>query len=328
MHFGFVIPAFGAFADPGVMAELVEIGEELDYAHVWFGDHVVVPSYAASITDPDWLDPLTCCFMGLARTSRIRFGTDVVVASYRHPALVAKMVATADHLSGGRMILGVGVGYLRGEFEILGASHAERGPVTDEHLDVLRLLWESDGAVVDHDGAHFPFRGAVFGPAPRQRPMPLWVGGNAPAALRRAASRGAGWHPLFPTPEQYAAGRARIEQLRADTSAPFDYSYSCGITMLLERTPEAYVADTWADQEGVPDDFQYAPPLPVAPEGRLRFVGTPDDVAADIADYAAAGVQHMALRFSYGGPDASIPDFIEQLRWFARDVAPRFQLSD
>jgi probable F420-dependent oxidoreductase len=324
MEFGFVIPAFGTFADPAVMADLVVLGEELGFAHVWFGDHVVVPSYAAKLTDPGWLDPLTCCSMGLARTSRIRFGTDVVVASYRHPALVAKMVATADHLSGGRMILGVGIGYLRGEFEILGASHAERAAVTDEHLEVLRLLWESDGAVVEHDGDHFPFRDAVFGPAPHQRPMPLWVGGNAPAALRRAATRGTGWHPLFPTPQQYAAGRAEIERLRGTTAEPFTYSYSCGVTTLLDHTPAAHVAETWAEQEGVPDDFQYAPPLPLADDGRLRFVGTPDDVASDIAEYAAVGVQHMALRFSYGGPDASIPDFVEQLRWFAGDVAPRF----
>jgi probable F420-dependent oxidoreductase len=323
MRFGFVIPAFGSLAAPAVMADLVVLGEELGYDGVWFGDHVVVPSYATAFTDPDWLEPLTCCMVGIGRTTRIRFGTDVLVAPYRNPVLVAKMAATADVLSGGRLVLGVGVGYLRGEFAILGQDHRRRGAVTDEHLDVIRLLWQSDGPV-SFTGEDVAFADAVFGPRPVQPHAPLWVGGNAPAALRRAARVGTGWHPLFPTPEQYAAGRAEILRHREADAAPFTFSYSAGITTLMDRTPDAYVAETWADAEGVPDDFGYAPPLPTAPSGRLRLVGTPDDVAADIADYAAAGVQHMTLRFSYGGPDASIDDFVDQLRRFARDVAPRF----
>lgn len=323
MEFGFVIPAFGEFSSPHTMLALVELGESLGYGDVWFGDHVVVPGYAAGITDPGWLDPVTACCFALARTSRIRAGIEVLVAPYRHPALVAKMLATADHLSQGRMIPVVGVGYLRGEFAILGADHRTRGAVTDEHLEVLRLLWDGDGPVAHH-GEHFDFDDAAFGPRTVQRPMPLWVGGNAPAARRRAARFGTGWHPLFPTPEQYAAGRTEILALREGTTEPFRFSYTCGITTVLDTTPDAYVAETWAEQEGVPEDFAYAPPLPVTGSGRLRFVGTPDDIADDIADYAAAGVDHITLRFSYGGPDASVDDFASQLRRFATDVAPRF----
>jgi probable F420-dependent oxidoreductase len=324
MQFGFVIPAFGSLAAPSVLADLVALGEELGYDDVWFGDHVVVPAYAAGLTDPDWLEPLIACAIGLGRTSRIRFGTDVLVVPYRHPALVAKMVATADVLSGGRMILGVGVGYLRGEFAILGQDAARRGAVTDEYLEAIRLLWSADGPV-SFAGEHVAFDDAVFGPRPVQDPMPLWVGGNAPAALRRAARFGTGWHPLFPTPEQYAAGRAEILRLRGERTEPFTFSYTCGITTLLDETPGAYEPETWAEQDGVPDDFGYAPPLPTAPSGRLRFVGTPDDVATDIADYAAAGVEHLTLRHSYGGPDADVDEFAAQLERFAREVAPRFR---
>src|SRR5687768_7469217 len=122
--FGTVIPAFGPFADAGAMTELVDVGEALGFDDVWFGDHVIVPSYATAFTHPEWLDPLTCCFMGLGHTRRMRFGTDVLVAPYRNPILTAKMAATADHLSGGRVILAFGVGYLKGEFSALGADYA------------------------------------------------------------------------------------------------------------------------------------------------------------------------------------------------------------
>jgi probable F420-dependent oxidoreductase len=321
MEFGFAVPSIGPFTDPAALGDIVDAGEELGYADVWFGDHVVVPAYATELTDPAWLDPVVVSCLGLGRTSRIRFGTDVLVAPYRHPALVAKMVATAHHLTGGRLILATGIGYLRGEFDILGVDHRARGSITDEHLEILALLWGGDGPV-RYDGTHFRFADAVFGPRPAT-PIPLWVGGNAPAARRRAARLGNGWHPLFPTPEDYARGRAEIEAARGGVAGPFTYSYSCGITTVLDEHPGRYVADTWASREGVPSDFGYAPPLPVTADGRLRFVGTPDHIAADVADYTAAGVEHITLRFSYGEPGADIKQFIRQLERFAAEVASR-----
>src|SRR3954452_5899489 len=144
--FGVVVPPSGAFAMSGALADIVDAAEGLGYADVWFGDHVAVPRYAAAITDPGWMEPLTSCFFALGRTRRLRAGTDVLVAPYRNPLLVAKMAATADVLSGGRLVLGVGVGYLRGEFAALGADYAARGAVTDEYLRTLGALWDSAGA--------------------------------------------------------------------------------------------------------------------------------------------------------------------------------------
>jgi probable F420-dependent oxidoreductase len=320
--FGFVIPGFGPFADPEAMVHLLQVGEDLGYDDVWFGDHVIVPSYAAHLTHPDWLEPLTACFMGMGRTTRLRFGTDVLVAPYRNPVLVAKMAATADHLSGGRLTLGVGVGYLRGEFAALGADYANRGAVTDEFLTVLRTLWESDG-VVAHDGPTVQFSDAVFGPKPAQRPLPLWVGGNVPRALRRAADLGDGWHPLFPTPEQYAEARRTILDRRGPDAAPFTFSYSCAATSLLDREPTDFAAGTWDELGDIPDDFTYAPPLPADRDGRPRFLGTPDQVARDIEAYVAAGVEHFTLRFANGSPDVGVDDMVGQMQRFVAEVAPR-----
>jgi probable F420-dependent oxidoreductase len=288
---------------------------------VWFGDHVIVPSYAAALTQPDWLEPLTACFIGMGRTSRLRFGTDVLVAPYRNPVLVAKMAATADHLSGGRLTLGVGVGYLKGEFAALGADFAQRGPVTDEFLTVLRTLWESDG-VVGYDGPHTSFHDVVFGPHPAQRPLPLWVGGNVPRALRRAAELGDGWHPLFPTPEQYAAARRTILERRRPDAGPFTFSYSCAVTTILDEPPTEFHAGTWDELGDIPDDFSYAPPLPTTDDGRPHFLGTPEQVAADIDEYVDAGVEHFTLRFANGGPGVGVDDMVGLMQRFVSEVAP------
>jgi probable F420-dependent oxidoreductase len=322
--FGVVIPSFGAFADPDTAFALAQAAEDAGFDDIWFGDHIIVPGYAAAFTPPDWLDALTSCMVGLGATSRIRFGTDVLVAPYRNPILVAKMAASADRLSKGRLILGMGVGYLRGEFEALGAPpYAERGAVTDEYLEVMRLLWSSDGPV-SYEGRYVSFSDALFGPRPVQEPMPLWVGGNAPAAFRRAARFGTGWHPLFPTPEQYAHGRREIVARRGDAGASgFTFSFSCATTKLIAEPPATYRTNTWDEIGELPDDFSYAPPVPTAPDGRPRFVGTPDQVRSDVEEYQAAGVEHFTLRFATGAPDDRPEEMLEQLRWFAADVARR-----
>ena len=323
ISFGFVVPSFGPFIAPEAMADVVVEAEELGYADVWFGDHLAVPGYAAHLTPPDWIEPLAACALALGRTRRLRVGTDVLVLPYRNPLVLAKEAATLHHLTGGRLVLGVGVGYLRGEFAALGADHARRGAVTDEYLDVLDLLWSSDGEPVSHHGTHVSFDDVCAGPRPEGGRVPVWVGGNAPPALRRAARAGNGWHPLFPTPEQYAASRRVILDERAalGLDGPFTFSLSCAATGLVSAAPDRYETHTWAD---VPPDFHYAPPAPEADDGRPRFVGTPDQVADDLAAYEAAGVDHVTLRFANGGPGVGVDELLGQARWFADEVAPRF----
>ena len=139
VKFGFAIPAYGAGAEGAAVADVIMAGEELGFDSVWLPDHVAVPDYAAAANlSPPFLEPLATCAWGLGATKRLRVGTDVLVAPYRHPLVVAAMAGTLGRLAGDRLILGVGIGYLRGEFEVLGADYDARAAETEAWIDRVR----------------------------------------------------------------------------------------------------------------------------------------------------------------------------------------------
>src|SRR5260221_2187758 len=139
MKFGFAVPAYGPGASGAAVAELVAAGEELGFDSAWFRDYVAVHDYEEAVNvSPPFLEPLATCAWGLGATDRLRFGTDVLVAPYRHPLVVAAMAGTLGRLAGDRLILGVGIGYLRGEFEVLGADYDARAASTEEWIDRVR----------------------------------------------------------------------------------------------------------------------------------------------------------------------------------------------
>ncbi len=323
MQFGVVVPSHGAWADPGVIRAGIQAAEDLGFEAVWFGDHVVVPDYAAHLLAPRWYDPLACMLVGAGATRRIRLGSDVLVLPYRNPVVLSQLLAGADQLCGGRLILGAGVGYVSGEFAALGAPYPARGAVSDEYLRVLRLLWESDGPV-SFEGRWVRLDKVHAAPPPLQSPFPVWVGGNGSAGRRRAALLGSGWHPLFPTPEEYASGRQQILALRreAGVDGPFAWSLSTAMTAVLLEGEQPAAFTGYAGQADVPAEFGYAPSPPSAPSGRLRGMGSPAEVAGDLGEYARAGVEHATLRFWIGAPDFGIDDLVEQLRRFAEQVRP------
>jgi probable F420-dependent oxidoreductase len=324
VEFGVVVPSHGPFGDAGAIRALVQAAEDLGYDTAWFGDHVVVPGYATHVTSPNWYDALACCLVGAGATRRLRFGTDVLVLPYRQPVVLSQLIASADQLCDGRLTLAVGVGYIRGEFDAVGAPpYDERGPATSEFLAVLRLLWEGEGSV-SYAGRFVQVDDVHAGPAPRQRPFPLWVGGNGAAALRRAADLGTGWHPLFPTPEGYAAGRAAIIARRTDhgMTGSFTWSFSCPQTRVIESAADVRPPISYADIGDIPAEYSYAPAFPATDDGRLRFMGSPDELAADVRAYADAGVDHLALRFWTGDPTMDVDDHIDQMRRWMERVAP------
>lgn len=303
MRFGFAVPAYGPDAEPVRIRDLLTAADELGFDGAWFPDHIAVPDYAAAVNlSPPFLEPLAACAWGLGITNRLRFGTDVLVAPYRHALLVAATAGTLARLAPGRLVLGVGVGYLKGEFEVLGAGpYEDRGARTDEFLGALRA----------------PPAGYTVVSAPE--PVPVWVGGNGPAALHRAARLGDGWHPLWMPDAAYARARRRILDLRAEAgrSGPFTFSYSCAATRVLER-PAAPRPSPPAARPPAGSEFAYAPPPWLADDGRPRFVGTPDQVTSDLRLLEAAGVDHVTLRF--GSTD------VVQLERFAAEVRPAFPL--
>jgi probable F420-dependent oxidoreductase len=322
-EFGVVVPSHGAWGDPGMIRAGIQAAEDLGYETAWFGDHIVMPGYAAGLMAPNWYDPVSCMLVGAGATSRLRFGSDVLVAPYRDPIALSQLLAGADQLCGGRLTLGVGVGYVSGEFAALGAPYAERGAVTDEYIRVMKTLWESSGPV-SYSGVRVNFADVHAAPPPCQRPFPVWVGGNGAAGRRRAAALGTGWHPLFPTPEAYASGRDDIVAKRAAAGLtdPFTFSISTALVKVVldDRPPAGFSG--YAGQEDIPEEFGYAPAPPTDSSGRLRFVGTPDQIALDIQAYRDAGVSQFTLRVWVGDSGFGVDEFVAELSRFATHVRP------
>jgi probable F420-dependent oxidoreductase len=262
--------------------------------------------------------------VGAGATRRLRFGTDVLVLPYRNPVVLSQTLASGDQLSGGRLTLGVGVGYISGEFAAVGSpSYGQRGAVTDEYLRVMRTLWEADGPA-SFSGEWVQFTDVIAEPKPLQTPFPVVVGGNGQRAYRRAALLGNGWHPLFPTPEAYATGRAEILRVRADAglTGPFTFSYSCPLVNVMLDPSERPTVQPYTERLDIPDEYTYAPPFPVDDSGRDRFTGTPEEIASDVRTYVDAGVEHFALRFHIGEPGFDVKAFTTQLERFTTLVLP------
>ena len=299
MKFGFAVPAYGPNAQGPEIRDLLVAGDELGFDSAWFPDHIAVPDYATRNVSPPFLEPLAACAWGLGLTSHLRMGTDVLVAPYRHPLLVAATMGTLGRLAGNRLILGVGVGYLKGEFEVLGAApYARRGEVTEEFLRTLRSPPEGYSVVSS------------------LTPVPVWVGGNAARAQRRAALLGDGWHPLWMPDDAYAEARRKIleERARANLVGPFTFSYSCPATRLVARPPASWERRPPRAPSG--SEFRYAPEAWVDEDNRPRFTGTADQLIADLRLLEAAGVDSVTLRF--GTND------VADLERFAREVRPAF----
>jgi len=208
MKVGVNLLNWGPGVSPDAMARWASLAEALGYHLVMISDHVaptpdVVAKYPAPIYDPfttlGWL-------AGTTRT--IELGTTVIILPYRHPVQTARVAATVDRLSGGRFILGVGVGWSQPEFESLGVQFARRGAIANDYLAAIKKLWTSD--VASHSGPFASFKDVHTAPRPLRAPHPpIWVGGSSDAALRRAVRYGDAWHP----------NRVRMDWLR-DTGLP------------------------------------------------------------------------------------------------------------
>src|SRR5215472_4027156 len=172
MNLGVNVPNYGPGTDPGVLREWGRITEGLGFDLLMVSDHVVVTPDVAVRYPERFFEPFTTLSWLAGITRRVRLGTTVLVVPYRHPLLVARMAGNLDELSGGRLVLGVGAGGARQEFEALGVPFTERGRLTDEYLARLREAWGTQSRV------------------------PIWVGGNSAAAIRRAIKFDAAWHPL------------------------------------------------------------------------------------------------------------------------------------
>lgn len=203
---------------------LVRLAEELGFDSVWAGEHVVVPSprVPPSPMDPTdaILDPLVHLAFVAAATEHILLATGIIILAQRHPLVLAKQAASLDVLSGGRLLLGVGAGYLEPEMAAIGVPFSDRGGRTDDYIDAMRAVWTQAGPV-EHHGPFVDFAGVDAYPRPVQEGGPkLVVGGHTPAAFRRAVARGHGWYGFALTPELAAQCVGGMEQAAQEVARP------------------------------------------------------------------------------------------------------------
>ena len=318
MKYGIILPGQGPLATPDKLGTLARRGEELGYDCLSIGDHVLVPQAIASqypyteggefpdAPSGEALELLTLISFLAGQTSKIRLVSGVLIVPYRSPLLAAKILATLDVLSQGRLVVGIGVGWMREEFEALGSPpFEERGAVTDEYLRAFKELWTSDNP--SFEGKYVHFDNINFLPKPVQKPYPpIWVGGESRPALRRTAELADGWYPLgsnptYPmgTPQQLAAG---IERLAS-------YARRFG------RDPAEIEIVYW------PSQFELKKDGDGSGSGRLPFVGTADQVASDIRQYQEMGVGTLVVGFAEQSQD--LDEVLGQIEEFATKVWPK-----
>jgi probable F420-dependent oxidoreductase len=216
MLLGLVSVNMGTMSRPDGLVAAARAAEAAGFDSVWAGEHIVLPDPQMPPSPMNPQDPALDSLLSLtwaaAHTSTIRLATGIVILPQRNPLVLAKQVATLDVLSGGRLMLGVGAGYLEAEFRALGANFAERGAVTDEYLDAMQALWYDEHP--EYHGCFADFACIDARPRPLQQPVPLVVGGHSAPAYRRAVARAHGWYGYGLTPDDAAAS---LMGLRAAT---------------------------------------------------------------------------------------------------------------
>lgn len=215
MRYGLFSMNSGPCAEPAAMARVARAAEDAGFDSLWVGEHVVLPDprVPPSPMNPEdpILDPVVALTYLAAQTRTVRLGTGIIILPQRNPLVLAKELASLDVLSGGRLIVGVGVGYLEPEFRALGAPFEERGPRTVEYLEAMRAIWSEDQPA--YHGRFADFAGVQARPRPIQLPTPpLVMGGHSPAAYRRAVEHAHGWYGFALDPERTAASLAGLRR--------------------------------------------------------------------------------------------------------------------
>ncbi|MAG31196.1 MAG: LLM class F420-dependent oxidoreductase [Deltaproteobacteria bacterium] len=219
-YFGFNV---GAFNSPDAITRLLTTAEQAGFESMWTGEHVVLvdPQVPPSPVPPEstFVDTIASLAFAAAKTERIKIGSGILLLAQRDPIVVAKELASIDVLSKGRLLVGVGVGYVEGEFQALGIPYEERGPRVTEHIEVLREIWTNEQP--SFEGRFTEFSGIQLRPLPVQDPHPpIIVGGMSPPALRRAVAQGDGWYGFFQGLEQTEQMLKALEEIAKQVERP------------------------------------------------------------------------------------------------------------
>jgi len=304
IELGVMIPTFGGTATGSRLEKLSTVAEKLDYDFLWTGDHVTFPESLPNTypftpdNEPppqiniqqDVLEFFQSLAYVAATTDDIKLGSNVCIAPYRHPVYLAKQALTIDALSDGRFEFGVGVGWLRTEFEVLDVPFEERGSRTDEFLRLFAEV-QREGQI-EFDGPHHSFQKTGFHPRPKDA-IPIWIGGFSGAAFRRLAEFGDGWSVYWLTPQEVDDARERI-------------------------------MDAWQDydREGNPE-IAVVRPIHVGTDTSMDtdelLMGEPESIRNDVSRYSKAGVSRIVINL-FG---ADLKKQEEQLHRFANEIVDR-----
>jgi probable F420-dependent oxidoreductase len=303
MRFGAFLPTYwdddGANPIPVAINEAATVAEALGYDGVWANDLVINPAAAirGTVEGGQVIEPLVTLASLVHLVPRLKLGTAVLVLPQRHPVLVAKQAAALHLLSEGRLVLGVGTGWRAAEFALLGADFANRAATTDEAIEVLQALWREP--VASYHGRFYRFDAASMEPRPPEGAPPIWVAGNAPGGIRRAAQYSSGWLPYRMDLAAFRAGVATLRDLTHGRGCP---TIANMFYLRIEKPDEpAIVQSTSPWVEG-------------------WFAGSADAMAEHLERYRQAGLEYALCAFESEGLD----DLLRQLRRFTNRVAPQF----
>jgi len=315
------------FAKPSDILPTALLCEELGFDSVWGNDHMTTQRYVQQefAEAPNFFEPLITFSYCAGRTTRLRFATGIIVLPMRNMPVLAKQVATLDQLSGGRLILGVGAGAYREEYEALfpDARGVRRGTIVDEGMQALRLLFTERKATFRGSTVHF--EDVECFPKPAQDPMPIYAGGNHPEVRRRAGQYGQGWMPAVLSPEEIARGIEDVHRAAAAAGrdgAAIDiapqFAVSIGRTRdeadrrfrssQLFKHLESLKKSTLREQTG---GFE-----------QRNLIGSPDEISERIRVYERAGVTTCSGMLFVAG---SVTEMREAIELFGREVLPNFR---
>ena len=314
MEFGFYLPTHGPLAKRDPILEIASHAENIGFDSMVAGDHVIAPinlesQYPYSVgSEVPWdssgehLEMITELAFLAGITSKAKLVTSVMIVPHRNPVLTAKMLSTIDVLSGGRLVVGVGVGWLEEEFESLDTPpFNRRGKVTDEYISIFKELWSEEEP--SYDGEFYSFKRLQFSPKPIQKPgPPIWVGGQSRAAIRRVVKMADAWHPVGANP----ASPLEPSEMAVEIDYMDSYCEKIGrnrseISIVLK----APVYDKENSFGG----------------NRRRFSGNPEQIVADIKEYENLGVSHIVLDTR----SADLNKSLEKMDWLSEEVMSSFR---
>jgi probable F420-dependent oxidoreductase len=298
MKLGVCLPHYGRSIEVSRLLEVARRAEERGLDSVWVTDHVIVPDQANVIYREHMLDPLAVLPWLAGVTHRIALGTSVVILPYRSPIPVAKLLASVDVLSGGRLIVGAAIGWLEGEFDALGVPFRERVSRSEEALELFRTLWTQDHPKIQTKRHRLD--AVTFSPMPLQKPRPpLYVGGNSEAALRRVARLGDGWHATATNLHAFGQGVDTLRRFWKEIGREGEPALSLRIPIVIE---------------GV-----HRPAVDMALiRGRHVIGGSTAAIIDELRGFRDLGCSHIALEVSY----ATYPAIHQTLDIIAERLRP------